>query len=69
MAQNIYTATICHSSIASAPEIQVVGTLQAAKRAATIRFAGGYSDHDIVIHDREGYVVASRSMNGRWLNR
>lgn len=63
-----YTATISHSSIASARVITINGTLAQAKRAASKEFGGGFLDHRIVIRNERGDLVAVRRIaDRRWI--
>jgi hypothetical protein len=72
-----YTATIRHHSIASAPEVEITGTLAQAKRAATARFGAGFRDHEIALHERydaghyyEDRLIATRVIGERrWIDR
>jgi hypothetical protein len=70
MTTTTYTAGIRHHSVAQAPEITVTGTLAQAKRAATARFGDGFQDHELVILDTHGDVVATRRLDAaRWTDR
>ncbi len=65
MSTTTYTIGIRYSSIASARELKVIGSLAAAKRAATREFAGEQNDHRIVIVDERGETVTSRLVGDR----
>lgn len=72
-----YVASIRHSSISQAPELEIVGTLAQAKRAATARFGDGFRDHEIAVHERvdmghyyEYRLVSTRVIGeARWRDR
>ena len=58
---------IRHHSISRARVERFTGTLTAAKRFATREFGGGFSGHQIVIFDRDGDLVARKTLhNGKW---
>lgn len=60
-----YTATIAHSSIARARQIEIDGSLTQAKRAATAEFGEEQIDYRIVIIDERGETVASRRVSDK----
>jgi hypothetical protein len=62
-----YTATIRHWSISQAPVIDIEGTLRIAMLQANKEFGDGIRNHEIVIRDNAGEVVACRRLNdSRW---
>lgn len=66
-----YTATIQHDSIRSARRIEIKGSLDAAKRAATREFGRDFVDYVIAIQiDRGDHyeTVASRRIGDRRWN-
>ncbi len=66
-----YIATIRHSSIASAREIKIDGSLTKAKREASKEFCGEQNDYLIVIakDDGRGEIIASRRVGSdRWVS-
>lgn len=71
MAKLNYIATIMHSSISRAREIQITGDLQEAKNAADLEFGDEQADYEIVIQLDSDYrpIIASRLIsNPRWTN-
>jgi vacuolar-type H+-ATPase subunit F/Vma7 len=63
-----YAATIAHSSIAGARQIEIDGTLAQAKRAASAEFGQEQQDYRIVIIDERGDTAASRRVGDqRWM--
>ncbi len=62
-----YIASIAHSSIAAARQIEIAGSLKRAKLAATKEFGEEFVDYRIVIVDESGETVASRRVGDkRW---
>ena len=60
-----YTVSLRHYSFARSPEY-TANTVQEAMRIGDTEFDGGFSDHEIVVFDQEGYIVAFRRMTGPW---
>ncbi len=64
-----YIASVRHHSIAQHRSIEINGTLRHAKATATHEFGAGFVEHEIVILDERGDVVASRRIGAaRWLD-
>lgn len=66
-----YSAYISHHSISRAPVSNYTcKTLAAAKRKATAEFGEGFADHEIVIEDANGNILATKKIgNNVWNNR
>ncbi len=66
-----YRISVRHHSVADYRSLVILGSLTAAKSAATREFGGGFVDHEIVIFDVAANEIIStrRIADDRWIDR